>query len=255
MVLTVDVGNTNIKLGGFEEEQLIFSAAIATQTQYTADDYACSLLRVFDLYQVLPAQVQGVILSSVVPPLLPVLKQALKRLIHRRVLTVGPGMKTGLFVRMENPGRLGSDFVCAAVGAAQFVKPPCVVFDLGTATTVTALDTSGALVGTAILPGMSISLQALSKQTAQLPLISPDRADSPLGKTTEEAMKAGILYGTACMIDGLYQRYRALLGDGTSLLLTGGNAPLILPYCQTSPRYEKDLILVGLRRIYEKNKG
>lgn len=253
MILTVDIGNTNIKLGGFKDDKLIFTSSVACEKRFTADQYACVFSQIFSQKGVSENSVECSIISSVVPPVADTVKSALKKITSKKVLTVCTGTKTGLFIKMENPSRLGSDFVCAAVGALQKVEAPCVVFDFGTAVTVTAIDSSKALIGTAIMPGVSSSVQSLWQNTAQLPMISLHQDANLLGKNTQDSMRAGALYGAGCAVDGLYRRYRKLLGDETKLILTGGDAHLISKYCESDFILDDHLILRGLYKICLKN--
>ncbi len=254
MILAVDIGNTNIKLGGFEDDKLVFSVCVASNNRLTSDQYCVLFSDILSSKGVICSEIKSCAISSVVPPLTDTVKSALKSLTGKKVLTVCTGTKTGLFIKMENPSRLGSDFVCTAVGAMETVTPPCVVFDLGTAVTVTAVDSSKALVGTAIMPGVSSSVRALWQNTAQLPLISLEALDVlPLGKNTQDSMRAGTLYGAACAVDGMFKRFCSILGDETKLILTGGDARLISKYCESEFILDEHIILKGLRKICLKN--
>lgn len=253
MILTVDIGNTNIKLGGFTDGELVFTACFSCEKSYTSDQYEYVFTQIFSQKNISPKEIECSIISSVVPPVSDTVKKALKILTSKKVLTLCTGIKTGLFIKMENPSRLGSDFVCAAVGAMQITKAPCVVFDLGTAISVTAIDSSKALIGTAILPGLSSSVRSLWQNTAQLPMISLEQNTPLLGKNTQDSMRAGSLYGTACAIDGLFARYRQLLSDETQLILTGKDAHLVSKYCLSDFILDENLNLKGLYKICLKN--
>lgn len=255
MVFTVDVGNTNIVLGAFDGDELLFVSRIATETSKMEDQYAIEFASILRLYGYVPDQFEGAIISSVVPPLLPVLKAALKKLLKCRVLLVSPGIKTGLNIRIDDPAMLGSDLVCGAVAALARYPMPCIIIDLGTATTISAISRDGAFLGGTIFPGVKVSLRALSSATAQLPHIDTElSSDSVIGKNSIDSMKAGIIFGTAGMIDGMIERYRAELGEDTSVVATGGLSSSIVPYCTHKDiRLDESLLLDGLYTIYKKN--
>lgn len=253
MVLTIDVGNTNIVFGGFEGEELSFVSRIQTNKDRMADEYAVQFKAILEFYGYTPELFEGVILSSVVPPLLPTLKQALSRLFNCRILTVSPGTKTGLNIKIDNPAETGADLVCGAIGAISRYSLPCVVVDLGTATKFLVINEKGDFLGGPIMPGVHISLDALSRRTAQLPHIEFDSVDHVIGTNSIDSMKAGSVYGTAAMIDGMIDRIEEELGQKVTVIMTGGIAPGIVPYCRREIRYDENLLLYGLKNIYERN--
>ncbi len=254
MILTVDVGNTNIVLGGFENDVLKFTSRVATEASKMEDQYAIEFADIIRLYGYKPSHFDGAIISTVVPPLIPVLKVALFKLFKCKVVVVGPGLKTGLNIKIDNPGILGSDLVCAAVGALKKFTPPLIIFDLGTATTISAIDKNGAFIGGSIIPGVKVSLNALSRSTAQLPYISTElESETVIGANTVDSMKSGIVLGTASMMDGMIDRYRDILGEKVTVLATGGLAPSIARHCRRDIIIEPDLISDGLYSIYKKN--
>ena len=254
MILTVDVGNTNIVLGAFEDDKLKFTSRVATEASKMEDQYAIEFADILKLYGYKPSHFDGAIISTVVPPLIPVLKSAIKKLLKCKVLVVGPGIKTGLNIKIDNPAILGSDLVCAAVGAMKKFTPPLIIFDLGTATTITAIDRKGALLGGSIFPGVKVSLNALSHATAQLPHISTElEGKIVIGANTLDSMKSGIVLGTASMMDGMIDRYREILGDDATVLATGGLAPNIANHCRRDLFIEPDLLSDGLYTICKKN--
>lgn len=255
MVFTVDVGNTNIVLGAFDGDSLVFVSRMATDTAKMEDQYAIEFADILTLYGYSARLFDGAILSSVVPPLLPVIKRAVSKLIAGKVYVVGPGIKTGLNIKIDNPAALGSDLVCGAVAALTKYPLPCVIFDLGTATTIMALDASGAMIGGSIYPGVRISLEALSKRTAQLPYVSTEPVNHVIGTNTIDSMRSGILYGTAAMIDGMVQRYCEELGGEATVIATGGIASTVVPYCKCNITIDENLLLEGLYLIYKKNRA
>lgn len=253
MVFTVDVGNTNIVLGAFDSGELVFVSRIATDPAKMEDQYAIEFADILTLYGYSTRLFDGAIISSVVPPLLPMIKRAVKKLLNCKVYVVGPGIKTGLNIKIDNPAVLGSDLVCGAVAALSKYPVPCVVFDLGTATTIMALDDTGALVGGSIYPGVRISLEALSKRTAQLPYVNTEPIDHVIGTNTSDSMRSGILHGTASMIDGMVQRYCEELGEDATVVATGGIANTVIRYCKSEITVDENLLLDGLYLIYQKN--
>lgn len=255
MILAVDIGNTNIVVGGYREGQLAFSIRISTDASRTAYEYAATLGDILALYQVELSAVKGAIVSSVVPPLSTALCQAVKLLCPAvEPLLVGAGMKTGLNIRIDNPKELGADMLATAVGAMTKYPLPAIVLDLGTATKITIIDENRCFLGGCIMAGVAISIKALSSDTAQLPHIS---LDSPLkqviGTNTVDCMKAGTILGAASMLDGMIQRYREALGKDATVVACGGIAPAVVPYCRTEITLDDSLLLDGLLTLYNKN--
>lgn len=253
MVLTVDVGNTNIVLGGFEKEELKFVFRLQTNKDKMADEYAIQFKSLLDFNGYSPTQFDGAIISSVVPPLLPTLKTAIRQVFNCRVLTVSPGIKTGLKIDTDNPGILGADLVCGAVGAIARHKMPCVIIDLGTATKFSVLDANANFLGVSILPGINISLDALSKRTAQLPHIEFAGADHVIGTNTPDSMLSGVVFGNASMIDGMVERISEEMGASINAIITGGLSVHIIPHCKTPLIVDENLLLYGLLEIYKRN--
>ena len=254
MILAIDIGNTNIVLGGMEGDRILFQARLATDRIKTSDQYAMDLRGCLSIYGVKPQDVEGCILSSVVPPVLNAVRTGLQKAIHQNPLVVGQGLKTGLNIKMDNPGQVGSDRIVIAVGAMLHYKPPLILMDLGTATTMEVVDEGGSYVGGCIIPGVRTSLDALTSRAAQLPSISLGQPGKVIGKNTVECMKSGILYGTAAMMDSMIDRLEEELGAKTTVVATGGIAPVILPLCKQKIHLEKDLMLQGLAELYRRNK-
>ncbi|MDR2931948.1 MAG: type III pantothenate kinase [Oscillospiraceae bacterium] len=254
MILTVDIGNTNIKVGAWDADRLVFVSRMHTNIQRTTDEYAVQLLDVFRLNDCNSAQFDGAILSSVVPPLSHVFKAAVEDVIQsKRVFLVSPGLKTGLNIKIDNPAALGSDLVCAAVAALSRLPLPCIFISMGTATALFALDRDGAFMGGAVSPGVVISLEALSRRTAQLPHISLEEPAGIIGKNTIDSMKSGIMYGTAAMLDGMIVRMKEAIGADAKVVAFGGLAAAIIGYCREDIEIEDHLVLEGLKIIYHKN--
>lgn len=255
MILTVDVGNTNIVLSVYDQEQRLFTSRMATQASKMEDEYAVDMMNLFRLYGCESASFEGAILSTVVPQLVGVLCRAIDRVCSCRVYVVSSGIKTGLNIKLDNPGVVGADLVCGAVAAKRRYPMPCIIFDLGTATTISALDASGAFLGGSIFPGVQVSLHALSTATAQLPHIDPDAFhDVIIGTNTIDSMRSGVILGNASMMDGMIERYRSVLGQEATVVATGGMAELILPYCKTEGIVlDTDLLSDGLYMLYKLN--
>lgn len=253
MILTVDVGNTNIVLGGFDGEHLVFQSRIATDTGKMSDEYAVLFKDVLKLNGCMTEFFDGGIISSVVPQLTPTLKRALKRLIEGKIIVVSPGIKTGLNIKSDNPSILGADLVCGAVGALKKYPMPCIVIDLGTSTTISALDKSGAFIGCSICPGVRLSISALSENAAQLPYINLEPVKNVIGTDTVECMKSGIIFGHASMLDGMIKRYKEVLGESACVVATGGLTSVIIGNCESDIITDENLLLDGLIEIYKKN--
>lgn len=256
MLLTFDVGNTNITVGGFDEDRLVFTARIASNSDFTEDQYAATVSSVLLLHGVTIGEGDECIVCSVVPMITEMLGKALRMLTGKAPMTVGPGVKTGLNIKIDNPAQLGADLVAGAVGALAKYPMPCAVVDLGTATTVCALDGTGAFLGGAIAAGVRSTLAALSSGTAQLPGVGIERPKSVIGTNTAECMRSGLIVGAAAMIDGLVDRMEDELGmPFATVVATGGLAPDVIPCCKRDITVDNDLLLDGLRVIYLKNKS
>ena len=206
MILAVDIGNSNIVIGGVDGDKIVFEARIRTDSTKTSDEYCIDLKMLLDVYGVRPGDVGGSIISSVVPQVLNSMKTAILKLTGKASMVVGPGLKTGLNIRIDNPSQTGADLVAGSVAALREHKPPLIVVDMGTATTMVVLDETGALIGGSIAPGVKISLDALTERTALLPGLQLDQPKHAIGKNTIDCMRSGIMLGVACMIDGMVER-------------------------------------------------
>lgn len=255
MILAVDVGNSTTTVGMFEAEgKLSFRATLETSRNKTRDQCAIDLFGLFQLYQADPKTLSGAILSSVVPPLTAIFTDALTRLIGKPPMVVGPGIKTGLNIKAEIHNQLGSDIVASAVAAIASYPSPLVMVDLGTATSV-SLIVGSVYEGCLIMPGLTLALEALSERAAALPPIS---LESPapvelLGRTTEEAMRSGMLYGHAAMLEGVVGRIEERVGQPVTVVATGGSGPRVLAHCRREIHYDPDLVMKGLYLLYRKN--
>ncbi len=254
MILAVDIGNSNIVIGAIEDEQIRFEARLRTDATKTSDEYCIDVKMILEVYGVEAAQVEGVIISSVVPQVLNSIKTAILKLTGKTPLVVGPGLKTGLNIKIENPAQTGADLVVGSVAALREHKAPIIVIDMGTATTVTVLDETGAFIGGSICPGVKISMDALTDRTALLPGLQLDQPKRAIGRNTIDCMRSGIMLGNSCMLDGLIERMEEELGRKATVVATGGIARFIIPMCRTPIIYDKDLLLKGLAILYRENK-
>lgn len=252
MVLTIDIGNTNINLGLFQGDMLQMGVRLATERQKTEDQFAASFFQLFQMYNVKPKDIAGTIISSVVPEITSSVKHAIERLTAKKVLVLSPGVKTGLNILIDNPAQLGADLAAGAVGASAHYALPAFVVDLGTATKIYAIDEKG-FRGCMIAPGVAISLQALTDTSSLLPTISLEPPKKACGTNSIESMQSGVILGTAAMIDGLLDRFAAELGAPKTILSTGGLSAFITPVCSHEITYDGDLVLKGLKKIYDKN--
>lgn len=256
MLIALDVGNSHVKIGGFDGDGLLLTASIATDDRKTGEQYACELQSVLALLHAGQAKVDGAVLGSVVPAMTPILQRALGLLSGCPVLSVSSGVKTGLNIKLEEPRAIGSDLVANAVWAAERGRTPCVVVDLGTVTTFTAMSREGAFVGKAIAAGPRGMLASLRRDAAQLPSVQLEAPRHGVcGRNTVEAMKAGVLYGAAAMVDGMLARYEEALGGPLDVLLTGGSAPAVAPYLKTKAELDPHVTLRGLHLLWKKNRG
>ena len=253
MILTIEIGNSTITLGGVEGEEIRFECRINTDRVKTSDTYCIDLKTLFEIYGIDMASIEGVIIASVVPQVLNSVRTAIRKLLNTEPLVVGPGLKTGLDIRLENPGQMGADLVAADVAALSEHKPPLIVIDMGTATTMTVLDPNGAHLGGCVCPGVKISLEALTGNTSLLPGIQLDSPKQALGRNTADAMRSGIMFGTASMLDGMIDRFRAETGWDFTIVATGGLAKRIVPLCHNEIVYDRHLIIKGLARLYRDN--
>lgn len=253
MILTIDIGNLNMLIGGFEGDTLVFTGRCSSDRNRTEDEYYLLMRDVLGMYGVDPGQVEGGILSSVVPALRTVVTSALERLTGKRMLVVGSGVKTGLNIRIESPGELGSDMVVSAVAALAKYPKPIAIFDMETATTLSVIDQDGAYIGGALIPGLKVSVNAMSASAAQLPYITLEAPGKLVCSTTVKCMQSGAVYGFAAMIDGLSDRVAEELGQSCTVVLTGSASHLIAPHCKKDIVLDDRLQLDGLRILYEKN--
>ncbi|WP_298482498.1 type III pantothenate kinase [uncultured Ruminococcus sp.] len=255
MVLAIDIGNTNVVIGCFQEQQILFVERISTNQNATPLELAISIKTILEIYEIRTDEIEGSIISSVVPSINNSMRKAIEKIARCPVMIVGPGIKTGLQIAIDNPAQLGSDRVADAVAALHEYKPPIVIIDMGTATTLSVIDAQRRHIGGIIAPGVGISMNALTEKTAQLPKISLEPPKKCIGSNTIECMKSGILYGAAGCIDGLLDRITDELGETPTFLATGGMSEYIIPHCRHEIVLDNMLLLKGLQLIYQKNIG
>ncbi|GAA3411711.1 type III pantothenate kinase [Paenibacillus hodogayensis] len=254
MNLVVDVGNTNIVLGIYEDRKLLHHWRLSTNRSATVDEYGIMVNNLFRLAGISEDRIEGVIISSVVPPLMFVLESLCVKYVKKKPLIVGPGIKTGLNLRIENPREVGADRIVNAVAGIEQYGSPLIIVDFGTATTYDYIDEKGQLLGCAIAPGIGISTEALYERAAKLPRIELARPKSTVGRNTVSAMQAGIIFGYAGQVDGIVQRIREEFNPEAKVVATGGHAELIAGEARTVEYINPLLTLQGLQLIYERNR-
>ena len=243
MILAIDMGNTNIVIGCVDDKKVLFEERLSTDYSKTELEYA----------------IEGAIISSVVPQLVNIIKAAVEKTVGITPLMVGPGIKTGLNILMDQPRQVGTDMIVDAVATLNGYGAPAIIIDMGTATTISVVDEKENYIGGVILPGIRVSVDSLVSRTAQLPRISLDTPKSVMGKNTIDCMKSGVIYGNASCIDGMLDRIIEANGFGVNgkpeakVVATGGLAKVIVPHCKHNIHIDAELLLKGLRIIYDKN--
>jgi type III pantothenate kinase len=258
VLLAIDVGNTQSHLGLFNGADLVEHWRFATRVEATADELAVRVSTLLALRGLEPGAVDGSIVSSVVPQLTPEYFGMSERYLQGECLIVGPGVKTGMAIQLENPRELGADRLANAVGAFDRLGGPCAVADFGTAITFDVVSETGEYLGGVIGPGVEISMEALAQRTAKLPPIElgepPSAAGGVIGRSTQQSLLSGITYGFAGAVDAIARRIQGELGDETSFVATGGHAAAIVPFCELIDEIDDLLTLTGLRLIWEQNR-
>lgn len=253
MILAIDIGNTNIVIGCIDKNKTHFIERLSTVRTKTELEYAVDIKTILELYHINRQDIEGGIIASVVPQITQVLKIAAEKILKKEILVVGPGIKNGLNILMDNPATLGGDLVVGAVAALTEYPVPLIVIDMGTATTVCVVDAQKRYIGGMIMPGVLTSLDSLTSHAAQLSGISLETPKRVIGKNTIDCMKSGVVYGNAACLDGVIDRMEEELGEKTTVIATGGLAKKIVPHCRHEIILDDELLLKGLQIIYEKN--
>lgn len=256
MLLALDVGNTNIVIGCVDGDDIVFQGRMETNLNKTTHQYAVEIKNILELSGIKNLKFGGSIISSVVPPVTGTLQEAVRLITATEPMVVGPGIKTGLNITIDNPAQLGSDLVVDAVAAIKYYKCPLVVIDMGTATTVSVVDKNQNYIGGMIFPGVMVSQSALTSRTSQLPKISLSTPPKKIiGKNTVDCMKSGAIFGNAAMFDAVVDRISEEIGEKPTVIATGGTAKFVIPYCKSDYILDGDLLIKGLKIIYDKNKN
>jgi len=253
MILTVDVGNSNIVLGGVRGDEIVFEARLRTDATKTSDEYCIDLKMILEVYRLRSDDVEGSIIASVVPQVLNSMQTAIRKLTGKMPLVVDPNLQTGLRIAIDDPAQAGADLVVGCVAALREHPAPMIIIDMGTATTMIVVDKDGAMIGGSISPGVKISMDALTGRTALLPGLQLDQPRKAIGTNTIDCMRSGLMLASACMIDGMIDRMEEELGYRTTVIATGGIAKFVLPMCRHQIVYDKDLLVKGLAALYREN--
>ncbi|HPY83663.1 MAG TPA: type III pantothenate kinase [Ruminococcus sp.] len=255
MLLAVDIGNTNIVFGCVnDKDEIVVSERISTNHSTTAAEYAVLIKNILEMNNFSCDDIDDAIMSSVVPSVTNTVKEAIHKFFGVDIMIAGPGVKTGLNILIDNPRQLGSDQAVDAVAAINSYPVPLIIIDMGTATTVSVVDSNKNYLGGLIMTGMRVATDALIQRTAQLPKIDFELPPSIIGTNTIDCMKNGALYSNACALDGIIERIEEQLGEKCTAVATGGLAELVVPLCRKKINLDKDLLVKGLTIIYRKNK-
>lgn len=253
MLLVLDVGNTNTVLGVFHGRELRAQWRLSTNRSYTSDEYGILIRNLFELDGIQSSQITDVMIASVVPPLNPVLEEVAEKYFKVKPLFLGPGTKTSMAIHYDNPQEVGADRIANSVAAYEKYGGPCVIVDFGTAITFDAVSEKGEYLGGVIAPGIGISAEALFQRAARLPRVEIREPQRVIGTNTVGSMESGLFYGAVGMMDGILDRLRAVMGEKTKVIATGGQAGLVASASKYQPPIDTALTLEGLRIIYERN--
>ena len=253
MILALDVGNTNIVIGCMDKEEIYFECRLSTDRNKTTAEYAVLLKNVLDVYGVDINQIDGAIMSSVVPPIDKMLKSAIHIVTGYMPIEVNVKLNHGVRMDTDNPEQLGNDILVSLVAALDEYKSPVIIFDLGTATTIAVIDQYSIFKGVVILPGIKISQDTLTSSTSQLPAISYEAPPNVIGTNTIDAMKSGLVFGNASMMDGMIERIEEEIGEKATVVATGGLAESVAKFCKHDIILDDSIMLRGLRLLYYMN--
>lgn len=253
MILAIDMGNTAAVLGCIDDQTIYFTEELSTDLSKSPLEYAMGIKTVLELYNIDSDNISGAIISCVVPSLQHVISRAVQKIINKAPLIVGPGLKTGLNIKMDNAREMGSDLIVDSVAGINRYGAPLIIIDMGTATTISVIDKDRNYIGGAITPGVNIAMNALSSNAAQLFNVGLQAPSRVIGKNTVECMQSGIILGNASCIDGMIDRIEDELGYRTTVVATGGLSGIVIPYCRHDIIIEPRLLLMGLKLLYDKN--
>ena len=253
MILAIDIGNTNIVVGCIDDQKTYFIERLSTVRTKTELEYAVDLKTVLDIYHIQGSDIEGCIISSVVPQITNTAKLAAEKILKKEVMVLGPGVKTGLNILMDHPGQLGADLVADAVAGLNEYPVPFIVIDMGTATTFSVIDKDRTYIGGLITTGVAVSADALNSRTAQLPKIAYEKPKRVICSNTVDCITSGIMYSNACAIDGIIERIEEELGEKATVIATGGLSQVVIPLCRHEITYDDDLLLKGRMLIWNKN--
>ena len=254
MLLAIDIGNSNISIGCIREEEICFEVRIATDRARTSDQYGVEIKNMLEANGVRKEGISDCIISSVVPPVFTAVWTGVYKMIGIRPMVVEHTMDTGLELCLDMPSQAGADRIVVAVAALERYEAPLIIIDMGTATTMEVVEPGARYMGGVIIPGLRVSLDALTGRTAQLPAISLGKPGKVVASNTADCMRSGIMYGTACMLDGMIDLMQEELGHESTVIATGGLSPFIIPLCRHEVHLEPDLLLRGLNILYKRNK-
>jgi len=255
MIFAIDIGNSYIVTGGIDRDEICFVGRLSTDVRKTDIEYAFDIRNIMDLFHVDKDQIEGCIISSVVPLLTNTVKSAAEHIFGIDAMVVRPGLKTGLNIIMDNAAEMGADRVADAVAAINEYPVPLAIVDMDTATTISVVDGKKRVIGGSMYPGVRISLDALTSHASKLSGISLEKPKNVIGRNTADCMRSGILYGNASVIDGILDRMEDELGEKLTVIATGWMSAAIIPYCRRKIILDEKLLLKGLRLIYEKNRA
>lgn len=254
MILAIDVGNTNIVIGCIDKEKCHFIERLSTVRIKTELEYAIDIKSVLDIYHICAEEIEGGIISSVVPQITTNIKLAAEKILKKEILVIGSGIKTGLDIRLDDPAQLGADLVAASVAGIAEYPVSLMIFDMGTANTVCVIDREKRYLGGMIYPGLRVSLDSLTAHASQLGGISLEAPARVIGRNTIDCMKSGMIYSAAAAMDGIIDRIQEEMGETLTVIATGGLAKCIVPHCRREVILDDDLLLKGLLILYKKNK-
>lgn len=255
MILVIDIGNTNIVVGGIAEKKILFVERLSTVRTKTELEYAIDLKNIMDIYDICPDMIEGGIISSVVPQITKAVKLAAEKIVHCKIMVIGKEIDPCIDIQIDHPSQLGSDLIADAVAGLSEYHLPLVIFDMGTANTVCVVDAQGIYRGGMIYPGIRISLEALTAHASQLGGIGLGNPRQLIGKNTADCMESGIIYSSASAIDGIIDRIKDEFGADLTVVATGGLAKKIIPYCRRNIIIDEYLLLKGLEIIYMRNQA